>query len=92
MQFTILCGGHFATGADNLSDPSSHLSPSPIAVSVVQQMKMLIKETLSPVLCVYFSVRVTRQRGALNPFPATARQLNGSVSTLGPKRAMYDLF
>lgn len=58
-------------------------SPPPVPVSVVQQMKMLIKETLSPVLCVCVSVsvRVTRQRGASNPCPATARQLNGSVSS-----------
>lgn len=64
----------------NLCDP---LPPAPVPVSVVQQMKMLIKETLSPVLCVCVSVsvRVTRQRGASNPCPATARQLNGSVSS-----------
>lgn len=77
------CNLQFYVGATLRQEQSLWPPPRPVPVSVVQQMKMLIKETLSSVLCVCVSVsvRVTRQRGASNPCPATARQLNGSVSS-----------
>lgn len=89
MQFTILCGGHFATGADNLSDPHHLPFPSPCQCGATNENANK-ENSLARFVCI--SVRVTRQRGALNPCPATPCQLNGSVSTLGSKRAMYDLF